>query len=288
MIIFADHRSSQRDTAPGRALWISLRRASAVSLAALALIFACTLAQAAPFDPFAGPKPLAVLIEQNPWLMVIGSDMPRVAVYENGDVVFLKKEGDTYAYHAVTLNLGDLATLEQKWLPLLQAKGLAKNYDLSSVTDQPSTFIYLRRGDQSLAVSAYGLNCRHLVSAKDAGGDQAPAVLLDVHKSLCAVNFPESRVWVPKYIEVMLWSYEYAPEASVQWPKEWPSLRSERAWKRGNAYSIFLDGSELPKLQAFLATRKERGAVEIDGKKWAIAYRDAFPSEPIWRAAMFK
>ena len=31
-------------------------------------------------------------MEQDPWLMVIGSDTPRVAVYENGDVVFVKKE----------------------------------------------------------------------------------------------------------------------------------------------------------------------------------------------------
>jgi hypothetical protein len=38
-------------------------------------------------DPFARSKPLAVFVEQNPWLKVIGSDTPGIAVYENVDVI---------------------------------------------------------------------------------------------------------------------------------------------------------------------------------------------------------
>jgi hypothetical protein len=35
----------------------------------------------------------------------------------------------------------------------------------------------------------------------------------------------------------------------------------------------------------FLKTQKEKGAVEIDGKKWVVSYRFAFPSEPVWLKA---
>lgn len=48
---------------------------------ALCVTSVCTAAE---FDPFEGPKPLAIFIQSDPWAMVIGSDTPRVAIYENG------------------------------------------------------------------------------------------------------------------------------------------------------------------------------------------------------------
>jgi hypothetical protein len=96
---------------------------------------------------------------------------------------------------------------------------------------------------------------------------------------------PEMQEWKPRYIEAMVWPYEYAPDESIHWPKDWPGLSSESTIKRRDAYSIFLPGSQLPRITAFLATRKEKGAVEIDGKKWAVSVRSTFPSEPIWRKA---
>ena len=84
-------------------------------------------------------------------------------------------------------------------------------------------------------------------------------------------------------MEVMIWPYENAPDASSVWPKEWPGINSQRSMKRGDSYSIFLDGALLPKLRKFLETGKARGAVEIGGKKWDVSYRFAFPSEPVWR-----
>ena len=86
----------------------------------------------------------------------------------------------------------------------------------------------------------------------------------------------------------MLWNYDYAPEESIHWPKDWPSLASDRAFKWKDSYSIILDGTELQRLQKLLESRKERGALEVDGKKWAVSYRFVFPSEPIWRKALFK
>ena len=83
-------------------------------------------------------------------------------------------------------------------------------------------------------------------------------------------------------MEVIIWGYDYAPDESIYWPKDRPGLESPSTLKRRDAYSIFIPGKELPKLREFLKTRKEKGAVEIGGKKWAVSIRYTFPNEPIW------
>ena len=261
-------------------------------LAILTAVFVTALPMsAAPFDPFAGAKPIAVLMEQDPWLMVIGSDTPRVAVYENGDVVFVKKTGErTYAYHYAKLTPGELGALSQMWAPLVARPLAKKHFTLSDATDQPTAALYFANGTVQWAASVYGLSCRSAVPpapTNPKGDDAPPPELFAVHKSLCALDYPSSREWQPAYVEVMLWDYSYAPQPSVAWPKEWPDLNSPRAMQRGDAYSVFLDGRELPRLKAFLATQKEKGAVELGGKKWAIAYRYTFANEPVWRKALW-
>jgi len=57
--------------------------------------------------------------------------------------------------------------------------------------------------------------------------------------------------------------------------------------KRGKSYSVCLGGNQLPELKNFLKTRHEKGVVEIDGKKWAAAYRHVFPSEPAWTKSLY-
>jgi hypothetical protein len=103
-----------------------------------------------------------------------------------------------------------------------------------------------------------------------------------LYEYLTHVRFSGSTPWTPGYIEVMIWPYEQAPEGVVHWPHRWPGLDSPNAMKRGDSYSIFLQGSELAQLRAFLRARDEDVAVEIGGKNWAVAYRFVFPSEPVW------
>lgn len=67
---------------------------------------------------------------------------------------------------------------------------------------------------------------------------------------------PGFEAWQPKYVEVMLWDYSYAPEKSVPWPKNWPALGSPRALKRRENYSIFMNGTQLPQINGFLARNK--------------------------------
>jgi hypothetical protein len=255
----------------------------------LALFFLTLLLLASPafakFEPWAGPKPVAVFTEFNPWLMVIGSDTPRVVVYENGDVIFAKKAGDTYAYHSVKLAPAELTALEARWQSVFAHTPPPNGYEMSYATDQATAAFYLRNGDKTFRTSIYGWSCRGRTPAPAnlKPEERPPAALADLHKALCTLDYANSHEWVPKYVEVMLWDYSYAPNASIVWPNAWPGLDSPRALKRGDAWSIFLDGSKLPELRAFLAQQRDKGAVELGGKKWAADFRYTFPSEPMWR-----
>ncbi len=244
------------------------------------------------FEPFAGPRPLAVLIQTDPWAMVLGADTPRVAVYEDGEVIFVKKVGDRLAYHHVRLGKGDLSRLRAELAPVLALRVLKPWYDMApGVTDQPQAMLYLRDGAREVATSVYGLmaaGTRLPAFTRIGGAPQPaspPAELLRLHSRLSSLDYTGSEEWTPKYVEVMLWDYSYAPDSSIAWPREWPSLGSPRAVQRGSSYSIFLDGAELPRLRRLLATREERGAVEVDGRKMAASFRYAFPGETEWNRA---
>jgi hypothetical protein len=225
--------------------------------------------------------------------MVMGADTPRVAVYEDGMVIFLKESGKIANYRRKDLSATELADFKKRLTPTAQLKGLKRSYNLlPHVTDQPEALFYFRDGERELTTSVYGLKAAgtklpaYPVLAEKQKPDVAPEELLELHKFLCSADFSDSQEWTPHYLEVMVWPYEYAPDTSIVWPKDWPGLNSKRSFKREDSYSIFLDGSVLPELQKFLRTRKEKGAVEIGGKKWAVSFRSVFPSEPVWRKAL--
>ncbi|HEY4415877.1 MAG TPA: hypothetical protein VGO57_09310 [Verrucomicrobiae bacterium] len=242
------------------------------------------------FSPFDGPKPIAVLIQPDPWAMIMGANNPRVAVYEDGTVIFLKESEKTASYRQKKLSAPELVDFKKRLMPTTNLKDLKHFYSLiPNLTDQPKAQFYFRDGERTLVTSIYGLRADGTKSSTltNLSGAQAPEAgpgeLLALHKFLCSLDYPDSQEWTPCYLEVMIWPYTYAPDASIIWPRDWPGLESEHSFKRGDSYSIFLDGNLRPELQKFLKSQKERGAVEIDGKKWALSWRAVFPSEPIWR-----
>lgn len=198
--------------------------------------------------------------------MVIGSDSPRFVLYDDGTVIY---RGDA-GYQSVTLPAAESAALAAK----VSLVGIKDYTDYTRVTDQPSSIIIDFRTKQ--AVEAYGATSRHRQSGSR--GDK----LLTMIALLRDYQSPEAKAWEPEAIEVMIWPYEYAPEASIIWPDAWPGLEHPDTVQRGDSYSLFVPIREKDALLAFLETRQERGAVEIGGRKWAVSLRTPLPGEARW------
>jgi hypothetical protein len=263
-----------------------------IPLVALALFIPTLSLCAAEFHPFDGPKPIAVFIQTDPWAMVIGADTPQAAFYEDGTVIFLKKTQDGPRYHQEKLSAEQRSDLVKRVASVAGMKGWKQFYSVRNATDQPEAMFYLKNGSRELTTCVYGLlKTDTKLPAftefpSDQKPDKVPKELLELHKFFCILDYPDSKEWAPKYVEAMIGPYENAIDGSIIWPKDWPGIGSQRSMKRGDSYSIFLDGGLLPELRKFLKTCKEKGAVEIGGKKWAAAYRPVFPSEPVWMNAL--
>jgi hypothetical protein len=260
------------------------------TLAFIGLVLGCASADALEIDPFKGPKPVAVLIQTDPWLMVIGSDNPMVAIYDDGLVVYWGREKDKGpVYLAKQLSAKGLVEVKKKISAFGDYSKLKRYYNLApNWLDLPETYIYLSLGQGEFVTGVYGLTVSDAQLPADTTfegdrkPDELPKAVKDLHRYLTSLHFAGAKPWEPPYVEAMIWRYDYAPDESIHWPKDWPGLDSPNTLKRRDAYSIFFPGKELPKLCEFLKTQKEKGAVEIGGKKWAVSVRYTFPSEPIW------
>jgi hypothetical protein len=267
-----------------------------MALAVVLLVLTCTVAHALEIDPFKGPKPVAVLIQTDPWLDVIGSDTPMVAIYDDGQIVYKKREkGKASTLLHKQLSREALAEIKRKLSSFGDYSTLKRHYDLMpNVTDQPEAEFYLSLGGKEFVTEVYGLAVpdaklpAYTVFDRAEKPDKLPQAIKDLHTYLIGLDFADAKPWMPTYVEVMIWPYEYAPNESIHWPKDWPGLESPNTLHRGEAYSIFLPGQELPRLRAFLKTRREKGAIDIQGKKWAACFRFTFPSEPVWWQALGK
>ena len=243
-------------------------------------------------DPFAGTEPIVVWVQTDPWLDVLYSDTPNLAIYETGEVVYLDRSRSGNGYRRVVLTPERFKKIRRDILALGKFPTWRCNYNVKpNVTDQPTTILFIRFGEIYARTKVYGLTTPGTrlradnVAKPDRGADALPEGLTALHRYLASLRFQGSTAWVPKYWEVMLWPYEYAPQESIHWPTDWPNFASAMSRQHGELHSVFLPGAKLHALQEFLKTRKPKGAVELDGRKWAIAYRPVFPGEPKWRRA---
>tara|TARA_R110002124_G_scaffold206251_6_gene372719 strand:- start:54 stop:965 length:912 start_codon:yes stop_codon:yes gene_type:complete len=219
------------------------------------------------------PNPLVVLLTSDPWLMVIGSDSPTFALYSDGTAIFRTKSG------LKSTNLD-----EAQKVSLVRAIGnqdlaaLAGHYEAANATDQPDNTLLVYSSNVPFYISVYGSMGEASVRSR------LPTAIVSAYDKLRNFDNSNAQPWLPDKVEVMLWPYEYAPDESIIWPQHWPHLNDPSTRKRVDSYSIFIESAELPVLKAFLASRKEKGAVEIDGKKWAASIRLPFPHEALWMA----
>src|SRR5437867_3731556 len=95
------------------------------------LIYSMLLSIGGAFDPFHGPAPLVVLIQSDPWAMVIGSDTPRVAIYQTGEAIVGRDVGGRLVYHHAVLDKESLANVREHLTPLFALKDLKPAYNMA-------------------------------------------------------------------------------------------------------------------------------------------------------------
>jgi hypothetical protein len=255
---------------------------------AAAMLFLTSAVSDEKFDAFAGPTPLAVVIRTDPWLDVIGSDNPTFVLYDDRRVIYLEKASRSKAsYRSKQLSPAEFSALEEKLESFVDPTPVPRRLNLApGWTDMPWSHYYINVRDKRMVTSVYGMDGPPAEIGEAKEGIAPPESLKRLDLFASSVHFDATTEWTPDYLEVMVWPYEYAPEPSIVWPKDWPALDSARAKKRGGGYSIFFPGAEKARLEAFLRTRNPKGAVEIGGRKWAVSVRPVFPSEPIWTAEL--
>lgn len=212
---------------------------------------------------------LISLYEYNPWKMVVGSDSPTFILYKDGTAIFWNAERKEYQYTKL-----NKASVQKEVDGLVDLAKLESNYSLSRWTDQPTQVLSIRIGNNLKKISIYG-NLRKQEEVRE----KAPDLFLSKYDYFIDYSASEAKTWKPKFVEVMIWPYEYAPDKSIVWPKNWPDINSESTRKRRDSYSIYLPYSELEDFKVFIATKNGKGAVEINGKKWAVSTRIPFPHE---------
>ena len=151
------------------------------------------------------------------------------------------------------------------------------NYELVNATDQTIQIFFVNTDEQPRKISVYGSLRSEILRQK------APEELVALFDVATSFTHPSGKPWLPSKIEVMIWPYEHAPDESIVWPSEWPDINHPETVQRGpEAYSIFLPSEFYFEFKQFLNRRNAKGAVEINGNKWAVSMRFPFPAEHQW------
>jgi hypothetical protein len=219
-------------------------------------------------------SPIIALIETDPWLMVIGSEVPTFALYENGQIIY-KKIFDKKAKYFEVIN--DKETTQKIIKSLGITDNLMKQEDYieaSTATDQP-TNVLLLNFDHVRQLSVYG----QLRDLKNKARQKTPKDFIDVYDKIIKFEDNKAIEWLPETFEVMATKYSYAPEKSLKWNSEWNDIKSETTVKRNeDLYSIYLDKKYYEEFIKLLKNTKEKQAVEINGEKYSLTYRLPFPN----------
>lgn len=219
-------------------------------------------------------EPIVVLIETDPWLMVIGSDVPTFALYENGQIIYKKNVDQKWKYYEV---INDRETTQK----IIKSFGITDSlmnekeyFEVSNFTDQP-TNILLLNFDTLKEISVYGnLHKKNIEDRKN-----TPKDFLTVYDNIKEFKSKNVNEWLPDNIEILLTDYSHSPDTPKSWPENWPNLNSELTLKRSEfLYSLYLPKEYFDDFIKLISDLKEKQAVEINGKKFSISYRFPFPN----------
>jgi hypothetical protein len=224
-------------------------------------------------------KAVVLLYEHNPWAMVLGSDSPTFAMYDDGLVIFARTNGEGRAeYASVTLSDKE-RTAFLNALPVERFNELQPDYELDLKTDQPTTVLSVGDRTGLKSVRVYG-NLQRPLREND------PRAFFEIYQKLKAFADARAARWMPEKVELMIWPYESASEP-LPWPKNWPDTAHPTTKQRGTSkdsinFSIYLTPTQYESLRKQVE-RKSVDALLINKRKWAFSFRFPFPNEESWR-----
>jgi hypothetical protein len=215
-----------------------------------------------------------VLIEHNPWLMVVGSDVPTLVLYEDGLVIYHRVK-ERRAEPLQARLTPDRAQALAAELVDIGFFGLPLYKERTMGTDQPTVDIYLRSGTRWHLASVYGAS-RHDPAVY---GDGTPGpVFSRAYHRLATFEADGAVPWKPEQIEVMLWDFGDASQ-SVPWPTAIPRPDASVKPPKGSVYKYFMDGKYGDEVRGFQETLHGTTAVELNGFRWKVGYRRRIPEE---------
>lgn len=234
------------------------------------------------------PKPILVVLQQDAWIAVIGSDSPSFVLYDDGTIIYrpLRATAEKPYVYRMVANASKTAGALLDFDP----DAMKDEYVLTDASDQMSTVIWTPRK----RIWIYG-NWRRV---HDPEGDapwwksfwtapRSPNLPRELERTLSRIEHLRAhpgKPWLPKKIEVMFWPYENAPQWSIVWPSRWPSLSAPDTWIHGSDlfYSVYVPSTDYDELRKFLGMGERHGAILVDGHKMSAMTRIPFPAESAW------
>lgn len=216
-------------------------------------------------------KPVLYLFERDPWLMVIGSDSPIFCLYDDGSVIVATESKNLLeGFKKAQWDSEKVA----EFLKDIDFEALNKNHgtmvSASDYTDQPrNELIFQYKGEMKIT-GVYG-------ALGGEAREAAPKAFFAVYDKIKSLKLDDAEIWLPEKIEVMIWPYEYSPEEPLIWPQGWPDLNDKATEKRGDSYSLFLEKEKFVPFLELYVKRRQKQALLINEKKWAVAFRIPFP-----------
>jgi hypothetical protein len=211
-------------------------------------------------------EPRVVLLERDPWRMVIGSDLPTFVLYSDGPAIFRASDPSSSpsGYLSTQLSKTQYQALVSSISPEALAD-LAASYMASFSTDQPNNELHAWLNGRRKSVSVYGA-LRRDPEARST----APPHFLRAFDTI--TKFPaDASPWLPDFIEVLIWPYQYSPEEPLPWPQGWPPFEQARPRGREGPHQLFLEAKHFDGLIHLLSSLNPKRAVRLTARSASMA-----------------
>ena len=229
--------------------------------------------------------PILVLLHHSVWFSSV--DRPWFILYDDGAVIYPKdrERQIPLSYQRTRIAGKSTADLLDQFGVQNEYWRLDSVYDFAPmITDQETVFLLAWDESRFRRVAV-----RAALEENGSLNSKTPSAFRRVFDQIRGFHADSSSVWQPDTVEVAAWPYEYAPDnPPLQWRSDWPNLKTRGTRRIDDPYvkELYLmrfSYSLVPALDSLLGRRREKQAIAINGRKWAVGYRFLFPAEQRWR-----